>query len=397
MTKTRLHLSLVYFLLSSIALKTSAVTFICRDGDNLLKEDQQVSTAFRALTTLYELNKTAVTQEDPIDLTAIYDYTSLSNGRNFDKIKEICEVDLGFDLCTVKTNSKHSETLDSFPILRDVTEVSKPVCFPKSCSDSQVSIVDPNPANCDPSIMNCEVISYEVNCPARNVTNDTSTCASDVVPRTSPMNARLNVLEATVLSSCAALVAGGQNPTCSLKYGSFSVSTAIDLSKRDIEVFANYEKSCVEAGGRICNSDFAASYKIPNGNIGDLFLTESYSQFPMCVSTDCSDPIDKEDIATEMFREYTRVSLTAPICDEAVCNVTISGTTCPAGAPSAAPSVATPAPTISKEPTVTWSPTVLERIAKTKPPVEASSSSALKISFGGILCSFIFGIASLLF
>jgi len=246
----KLHFILGALSVSQLLDQTIAVTFICRDADTLIKESQELSLSFRALTTLYELNKTGTTQEEPIDLNAVYDYTSVNNGRNFDKVKEICEVDFGYDLCTVTTRSKHSETLENFPILRDVQEISKPACFPKSCSNDQANLVYPNPSNCDPTSGNCEILSYETTCPTRNVTVNTTTCEVDLIPSWNPFYGRVGLLDAAVLTSCATLIAGGQSETCSLEYGSFAADNKVNMPGEILKCFPIMKQTVPQLAGK---------------------------------------------------------------------------------------------------------------------------------------------------
>ena len=372
---------LFYINLLQIISNTNAVTFICRDGDSILLENEYVNEAFTSMTNRFEFNKTGSTQDEPVSLQSVYDYTTLT-GRNYVRIKEICENELNYDLCTVTSVTNHFDVVDDLPVVRETTEKNRPVCFPKSCSEDDIALLHPSPANCDESGVaegSCKIISYETNCPDRNVTN-TLSCANDILPNDSNIVTRINLIEAAVLSSCAAVVAGTQTDTCSVEYGTFEVSTEIDFTngQEASNTYGNYESECLYAGGQICDAGIEAVYNLPNGNLGDLVLTEKFVEFPFCVSLECTKDEDRKDIAVERFRRYTRESIVSPPCLENVCNVTVTSFSCNGGMPSSAPAVATPSPSISKEPTLTWAPTLNDRAVKTKSPVGTISSSSTK-------------------
>lgn len=314
------------------------VSQVCRDADDLLKSNNDLISLFGDMTTRYELNKTVDTQDDPVHITVSKDYTGLM-GRNYNKIKSICEDDFGYDLCSVISWTNRMEEVgnipalpvDTIPVKREVIEILKPVCFPKSCREDQISILDPYPADCDPLIGDCEISSYRVTCPrGRVASGDKANCASDIIPNGSPIYTRINFMENTMKTSCTAELAGSNSLYCQVDYGEFELETSTDYSngRESADEFAPYQSTCALNGGLICNTDLTASYKFENGVVGDLFLSESYFQIPLCLPSDCMDESDKQTIAVETFRDYTFDSRIVADCAEGECDVSVTNITC---------------------------------------------------------------------
>lgn len=332
-----LQLLIGCLLLSNVAVPAVALSSVCLDADSSLAENEDLVSIFTEMTTRFELNKTIAPQEVPVDLTIRQDYSGLI-GRNYDRIKNICENDFGYDLCHVISWTYRTETvaniqrlpIDSIPVKRETIEILKPVCFPQSCSEDQVNILDPFPADCDPLISDCEIKGYSVQCPSKKTTlEDTSTCADDVIPNGNRIYPRLNVLAATMQTNCATLFAGGKSIYCSVDYGTFSVDTLTDFStgRELVEQYDPYETTCLQNGGQICDADITATYIVQNGDVGEIMLSEDYLQIPLCLPPVCADEGDSEDVAAEAFRRYTFDSRVVSNCGDN-CDVMIHSVTC---------------------------------------------------------------------
>jgi len=327
----------------------------CSEAESLLADSDILTRDFYEFTNRMELNKTISSQEDSLLITARYDY-SLFNGTTYQTAKNICENDFGYDLCSVSTKTKHFESVNDLPIVREITELSKPVCFPKSCSGEQINIVDPTPAGCNPDGNfggNCEIIEQSVICPVREVAADTSMCPVDLIPPANLYHVRVNLLFGNILRDCTNVLQGENGTYCFFDSEGLQVQTSLDFSGREsLNQYVDYENTCAQLGGHMCFADISTSYVISPADVGDIAVTDSFFNFPFCLPPVCSIDGDEEDIIVQKFREYSSNSLITPNCEEGSCDVFLKTYTCETDEPdSSAPAAATLPPKISSAPT----------------------------------------------
>lgn len=312
----------------------------CRSASTSLSENSILQDTFFWMHNSFA--ETRLFQQDPVEVDTIYLYNRMKGDR-FDRMEEICENEFHYDMCFVTSQTDFFSVINGVPVRTQITEFQKPLCMPKSCSDDQALLIDPNPAKCFPEMSDCSLTYYEISCPPRNIT-DTTFCVMDAIPQISPYNINLGLIEGSIITGCGTIAAGGSSRFCAIDYGTFSITTEKDFSEREnSDQYANFEQECLMFSGQICNANIEANYTVPNGLAGDVLLTKRYNDFPFCVPIDCTSEADKKALVFEQFIPISDDSLIGE-CDvnAGACNLTISIVSCHGAMFSASPSAQPP-------------------------------------------------------
>jgi len=329
------------------------VNFECRNAtDTQLLNEELTDNNFFLTASFIE---TRTFQDEPLEVSTIYFFDWMRRTDTYNRMENLCTNRFNYDMCFVTsvTNFVGDIVGAEVPFITKTVEYEKPLCVPKSCSDDQAQLIDPNIANCFPEIQNCELESYEVDCPEREIT-DTAFCTSDVIPPISTYNVNANLLYGQMLTGCADEATGGSSTYCNVEFGTFSIETEKDYSNHtDVPAYLNYEETCLDSGGQICSALIEADYTIPSGSAGTILLTKQYIDYPICVPTQCGTNDEKGAIIRELFPDSDDILIVD--CASTQCKVAIKDITCSTTATTASPTLS-PRPSASPSETLTQPP-----------------------------------------
>ena len=338
----------------------------CREGDNVLVANTELNDKFVTMAETYILecsDEQCTTIFHPVNSSLVHNWDELSS---FTKstMKTACEFFSSRRVCEVTTVTKFTNLIQvqGVTIYSDIIESKKPICFPPQCSESEVNVVHPHPANCnhddaDPAL-NCEVLSYSVNCPSRPISS--GSCAANVLSDGHLFNTLQDIFKASIDLNCLnALNTGENNDICAL--GVDTVEVDSETSSDGFESnpsYVDYKDFCASAGGQYCLVDMEGSFPTtadffdPDLEFGDkinISVRAKASNFPLCLPFSCSN----DDLKILAEEHYLRniVSTGGANCahSSTPCTANILNVECQVVAPSSAPtkSLFTPSTTIS--------------------------------------------------
>ena len=314
----------------------------CRTDDFLLYQNGAVDRNFDAMMRYY--NETCTSDQcglqpsDPLFGTLTWDF----GGASF-AMRTSCQSRPGYRACEAKTTVYHNLSVEGLDVRGYVVEENKGICFPPTCSDDQANLLDPTPGQCDPSTMDCEIVSYEVNCPNRRVSSDTSTCEQDQLPSTSPFFVVRGITEVAIYGDCASMLTGsGSIGLCQASSGAVNANLYTDFTDYTEKIqFRSHEAICKQNGGEICYFDMEADMTIPGEMIreaaeeyiplasaGDVVIRNSFTNFPRCMATTCKSA-DVENVLAWHANDNLLNNFNLP-CDlnSDNCNIKITNMNC---------------------------------------------------------------------
>jgi len=331
----------------------------CNSDDIVLYFDNQIEDSFEAF--LSHWNATCTDEQcelqpsDPISGFLNWNY----GGPNF-AMRSSCPARRNFRTCEVTSTVYHRFSEGGIEVRGYIVEENKGVCFPPSCSDDQVNILDPEPGRCDPSTMDCEIVSYEVNCPSRQTTS--GNCEQDQLPPTSPFFIARGASELAIIADCTSLFSGGNSiGLCSATTGEINASLKTDFTdfKTD-STYIDHERLCLEKGGQLCSFDMIGEFTIPGpaleqalsevlpvSNAGDVKIRNQFIEFPRCLASTCGEDTYEDVLANHLNTYFlAEFGLTCDL-DSDDCNINISNVQCKKKEPTPAPIPVTLSPTKS--------------------------------------------------
>jgi len=286
----------------------------CREADAKLYEGFTQPEFIRMIKKYNETctsERCQVVPEEPLDVFLTWDY----GGVNF-ALRTTCESRRNHKACTVKTSLYHKIKVDGIAIRVWVIEEDKAVCFPPTCSDDQINILEPNPGQCN-NAADCEIISYEVNCPDRVISDDTGTCEQDKLPLSSAFHVARGVTELAILADCTSIAAGtGSLGLCEASTGSVDASFRTDFTDFETDrSFLAHEFMCEQDGGEICLFDGEAKYMVSGAAVQsaaddivklagaeDVILRNKFVKLPRCMAIPCQEADMAEVLAYHASR-----------------------------------------------------------------------------------------------
>lgn len=315
----------------------------CWNDFTHLVSDPEVHTTFYSM--LQRFNETCKgsqcsLQYQPVNMHLLQDYGALENSPFYKIMNTVCDNRFtSRELCAVNTKTKFITGVGDNVNESYILEKRKPVCFPSTCSDDQVYILDPNPARCTPDRrVECEVISYEVECsPERAISLETEKCEADALSRISLFFVQKRLMDASMMTECTKALSDKSSDSwgCSVDVGPITATTELNFTGFETdESYIEYEDACLNLGGQICFVDIkgesnvsSKERSIPNTAPGDVTFRYNFLNYPQCLPTECSDE-HMEGVISYMFSHH--LSEYDIECDHFSdsCNVTISDLSC---------------------------------------------------------------------
>ena len=283
--------------------------------------------------------------------------TSLSQDWNVLEIATIllmnsaCEFFTTREVCDVTTTTRFTNLveIDGLTIITDVIEKNRPLCYPRECTDDEVTIVHPEPADCNAGDSNCEVLSYTLGCPGRQTSS--GTCGDSVISSSHLFNTLQSVFKGILDLTCAAALESGDNSdSCALYIDEVNVDAVqiFDGFKND-NTYKNYEQSCYDANSKFCLVTLNAEYPIgleafdidiPYKDLGDIRMHGESRNIPICLPDGCSDA-ELNVLAVEHYVRGLRENFDAKCGQSSIpCTAEVENIVCytKSDAPSSSPS-----------------------------------------------------------
>ena len=206
-------------------------------------------------------------------------FTSLI-GSSLDPMSSACKI-MGsdYELCYVTTEYKSGGLVNR--------EVNKPVCFPPSCTETDVDALDDV---CDSS-SECEITARSVLCPERNI-NTGRSCNSDA--RSLSFNRRLkrfnSKLQQSTMMECINVILGEISEMCDVS-SYIKVTNYKDFRGYESNLnYLSFEDKCAEYGAKNCKASFISSGILDSPGTFFKFDTNVfYTEHPFCLPLECSD------------------------------------------------------------------------------------------------------------
>lgn len=385
---------------------------VCLIDDDALLANNRLQRSFNSMINQFNstsTSETLVRDIDPVELYLIHDYRKLGSSL----MKTVCERRRNYKMCRVTTKTQFKGLVEGIPTGLGVEfgtfimELSKPVCFPPTCREDQIALVDPNPAKCNgpEGALDCEVLSYDVRCPDR--TQSRGDCDDDTLPNTSIFYAQRLLNEATILADCALAANGNPSTYCTFGFGDVSGNAEAHMGGAFVDdpYYKNHARICDDVGGVLCTADLEGGVRISKRQVKDLveealeiaelnFALSKYGsvsasgkvmQLPQCIANSC--PISQVESLYVSHLEAILADQGLPFeCElgSSACNVTISNIRCnrPTDAPTSSPPTIsfppTKNPTTSPTDKPTTSPTTSPTSIPTPGPTNSPTSSATK-------------------
>jgi len=346
----------------------------CRNGDIVTYHRNDIPKKFDTMMKAY--NETCTSEmcklEPDENLIGLLQWEY--GGSNF-ALERACESwrNPGYKLCSVQTVAYHTFERGGVDIDGYIIEQEKPICFPPSCSDDQITILDPTPGRCSPGSMNCQIVNYNVNCPNRQVSN-TQNCARDKLSDTHAFNLAKGATEIAVVADCTAMFSGqGSLGLCKASTGPVDSETFSDFTGFETHAaYIDHENECIAEGGQVCHFDMVADFAIPEDGLkqafddviplessGKVTARHTFTNFPRCISTKCGRQSMEEVLETHANMFLGKLGLRCDI-ESDDCTINIENVSCPNFSPRAAESVFAPetkSPTPLPTPNPTQNPT----------------------------------------
>ena len=220
----------------------------------------------------------------------------LSVGPTFDFYEQYHDacVESGMTMCyistTVKMNSNSVVDSSALAVAQVVRELNKPICFPKSCSENQVEILNPYPNACTIAGNICEIMETSIVCSEnRVVEGDASNCEADVPGPFSTVNINKLALSNQMDARCAEVVLGGSNDYCFVRHVWAEVIEFTNYTsfRQNSIAFQRFGTNCNKNGGQQCFADFNLLRGISLGTAGINYNITGVD-YPFCFPKDCS-------------------------------------------------------------------------------------------------------------
>lgn len=330
-----------------------AVDDTCRDANDILIANDEYATSFTSMLEIFNdnCNKNDCSYTiEPVtsDLTQSWD--SLSD-LTLASMKTACEFFSSRRVCKVTTVTKFTNLveIEGVTIFTDIKEDRRPICYPPTCSESEVSIVHPSPANCESDNTNCEVISYFVDCPSRPTSS--GSCANDIISSNHLFNTLQTVFQGNILLNCQEALETGSTDLCSLNIN--QVEATSDNNYEDFSgeaTVSHHREVCLNAGGQECFMDINSVFPttlafqeidVTDLDVGELRVEGRFTNLPICLPLTCTDD-DLENIAEENFLSNLEV-FSGTACGQSAisCSTDVTNIECikPTVAPSIAPTI----------------------------------------------------------
>lgn len=261
----------------------------CQTANNALTVDVLAANA-----ALMANNQDIPETSGPVGLQMTLNWGEVADAQLYERMKTGCaNQSEGNTLCTVNTKTKFSIGIEGQTVTREVAEMDKPVCFPNTCDEDSVEVLEPNPGRCNPDVQQCTIESYKVDCPEDRPAT-TGTC-TQTLGNTDSFFINRNILEARIYSSCAA---GGSE--CSLEADDILLKSSADFTNaKTTTEYGAYKDQCTIAEGQICHVNMVVKSDIANDELfglvslqqGDntpsLQSERSFKEYPVCVSLQC--------------------------------------------------------------------------------------------------------------
>lgn len=409
---------------SLVSLSSSLeIDSVCLADDSDLVSNEKLQNSFTNM--FQQFNRTCsepdcIQMIRPIDLYLIHDYSTLGSSL----LTRSCERRNNYKMCRVTTKTKFnvndmigdgSSPIPGFEfnVKSYVIEKDKPVCFPPTCEDQDAYLVDSSPARCSPDggalDLDCEVMSYEVDCPEDRML-ETGNCDDATLPSTSSFFVQRTLYEATILAECAVAVQGGTSGT-----NNNTDSTRCNFGFGDVEGFylANFQKFttddyyvyhddlCKENGGRVCTAKLKGTITVPSDEVeaivekaltmsenldfalstyGSVTVEGELTALPVCLANSCTDAREIDALIVDRLESIMAEQGLPVKCerDSKNCNVTVSDISCAGRVMTSSPtslSDVTATPTTSPTLTSTLSRTNTDGTETTSSPVSVPNTS----------------------
>lgn len=233
----------------------------------------------------------------PIETKTVRNYSNLpSEVDAFARYKSECEK-AGNSICLAHIEYDILKD-DSYPVIQqDITEIDKPFCFPKSCEEQQLKLMDPLLKTCVLAGDDCHVIIKNVECPQnRTQVENSQNCANEQPS----MFSQISILQKTIYGSMDAICTAStvnSNEHCSITGKEPYFTTNFDYSMYDqADLYRDFSQNCVQEGGLKCET----SYELVAYQPG-LTLTDTRMNMPICIPKECSSDVERVQIIKDII------------------------------------------------------------------------------------------------
>jgi len=285
-----------------------------------------------------------VPQPSSIEVELLHNWEGTKSHSRYERMNNECKSS-GNRMCTVNTRTKFTTKVGDQSSINYVTEVGKPVCFPPNCQESDVSILEKQPARCDEgsNIRPCEILGYSnVTCPEdRTVVDDGNTC-KQTMSLTSAYFIQRNILEARLNAACSS-----SSDWCDVDVLPIQVRSLRDYSaKQNNEYYKDYVNVCDNLGGKVCEVMMTTNQKAERDGLGEVDFRRTYFQMPLCMAEQCEGG-DEPEVVKKRFVD----SLSGVPCNlsDGSCTVDVKSVDCDQSGTfrPTIPKVFTPSPSIA--------------------------------------------------
>lgn len=306
----------------------------CRKADDELTPELLASAAI--LTASYPDVPEPAT---PISVTTVQHWDKITDNNIQQRMEDNCKQNTDHTICTVNTVVEFSQELGGQAATNRIEERNKPVCMPPACADADIAVIEAQPGRCNPDRLPCEIISYDVTCPADRPVTAGATCAQTLDTLTDPFFLSRSLLESRIQTSC---LSGGSGRFCDVTADNVMLSSSLDYTGYETnDAYLTYEETCLSNQGQVCHVDLQVLQESPLDLVEEIDVTvtafRDYTLFPVCVARSC----ESNDDVTAVIQ--SRV----PACDleSGSCLLEILTQDCDGFAPTRSPAP-TPAPTV---------------------------------------------------
>lgn len=263
-----------------------------------------------------------------VDVSTVEANTQRNYGQLSDEVQVVGQYETvcneaEFSICKLDIEYKISNA----NVIHTITEYDKPFCFPYTCSESQVELMDVYLPSCTSAGDNCVSSVTDVQCPVNRTYIDSGNCATDLP---SQFN-RLSVLKSAVYTAMDSRCTSGTitpNGYCKVERSDAEITSVSNLTLFSKEErYASFAKTCVLEGGLQCE----VSYTLETTARQGIVFTDIRTFMPICLPNTCSSEADRAKTAEDIIlHELATSTSNAPLQGaeaESVCAVNPSACT----------------------------------------------------------------------
>lgn len=204
--------------------------------------------------------------------------------------------DRGMTMCyvsnTVRLNSNSFVDTDAIAATQVIRELNKPICFPNSCTEDQVELLNPYPTLCELAGNSCEILETKVECPEDRIPEgDNFYCEGENPGPLTTATINKITLYNSMDAKCAEVILGGSNTFCLVQHRWAEVMEFKDYSefKKDDNSFQRFRTDCRKNGGQECFADFNLLRGVSLGPTAGINYNITGVDYPYCFPRECTE------------------------------------------------------------------------------------------------------------